>query len=90
VVETIRARAGEPASFADDGSAWSPDGTHLVQLTSKERNSWSAWSPDGTKIIFAYRSTTVVDQNAHLYEMNSDGSVLVQITKNDFWQLPSV
>jgi TolB protein len=32
-----------------------PDGTHLVQLTSKERNSWPAWSPDGTKIIFTYR-----------------------------------
>jgi TolB protein len=35
-----------------------PDGTHLVQLTSKERNSWPAWSPDGTQIIFAYRSST--------------------------------
>lgn len=64
-----------------------PDGTHLVQLTKKERNSWPAWSPDGTKIIFAYRSTTGVDQNAHLYEMNADGSGLVQVTKNDFWQL---
>jgi Tol biopolymer transport system component len=64
-----------------------PDGTHLVQLTSKERNSWPAWSPDGTKIIFAYRSTAGVDQNVHLYEMNADGSGLVQITKNDFWQL---
>jgi Tol biopolymer transport system component len=65
----------------------SPDSTHLVQLTSKERNSWPAWSPDGTKIIFAHRSTTEVDQNAHLYEMNADGSDLVQVTKNDFWQL---
>jgi TolB protein len=64
-----------------------PDGTHLAQLTTKERNSWPAWSPDGTKIIFAYRSTTGVDQNAHLYEMNADGSGLVQVTKNDFWQL---
>jgi Tol biopolymer transport system component len=65
----------------------SPDGTHLVQLTSKERNSWPAWSPDGTKIIFVYRSTTGQDQNAHLYEMNADGSGLVQITHNPFWQL---
>jgi TolB protein len=64
-----------------------PDGTHLVQLTSKERNSWPAWSPEGTKIIFAYRSTTAVDQNGHLYEMNVDGSGLVQVTKGDFWQL---
>jgi len=63
-----------------------PDGTHLVQLTTKERNSWPAWSPDGTKIIFVHRSTTEVDQNAHLYEMNADGSGLVQITRNDFWQ----
>jgi len=102
-----------PTSFADDGPAWSPDGTrilfqsfgafppgstpqlytifpdgtHLVQLTSKECNSWPAWSPDGTKIIFAHRSTTGVDQNAHLYEMNADGSSLVQVTRNDFWQL---
>src|SRR6266849_712956 len=64
-----------------------PDGMHLVQLTSKERNSWPTWSPDGTKIIFAHRSTTGVDQNAHLYEMNADGSGLVQVTKNEFWQL---
>ena len=64
-----------------------PDGTHQVQLTTKERNSWPAWSPDGTKIIFVHRSTTGVDQNAHLYEMNTDGSGLVQGTKGDFWQL---
>jgi Tol biopolymer transport system component len=64
-----------------------PDGTHLVQLTSTERNSWPAWSPDGTKIIFVHRSPTAVDQNAHLYEMNADGSGLVQVTRNDFWQL---
>jgi TolB protein len=64
-----------------------PDGTHLVQLTTNERNSWPAWSPDGTKIIFAHRSTTGMDQNAHLYEMNADGSGLVQVTKNEFWQL---
>ena len=38
------------------------------------------------KIIFVHRSTTEVDQNAHLYEMNADGSGLVQITRNDFWQ----
>jgi len=35
-----------------------PDGTHQVQLTTHERNTWPAWSPDGTKIIFAHRSTT--------------------------------
>jgi TolB protein len=64
-----------------------PDGTHLVQLTTHERNTWPAWSPDGTKIVFAHRSTTEVDQNAHLYEMNADGSGLVQVTKNDLWQL---
>jgi Tol biopolymer transport system component len=64
-----------------------PDGTHLVQLTTNERNSWPAWSPDGTKIIFAHRSTAGADQNAHLYVMNADGSGLVQITKNEFWQL---
>ncbi len=64
-----------------------PDGTHLIQLTSKERNTWPAWSPDGTKIIFAHRSTTGQDQNAHLYEMSADGSGLVQITRNEFWQL---
>lgn len=62
------------------------DGTHLVQLTTNERNYEPAWSPDGTKIIFAHRSTTGVDQNAHLYEMNADGSGLVQITRNPFWQ----
>ena len=45
-----------------------------------------AWSPDGTKIIFAHRSSTGADQNAHLYEMNADGSGLVQITRNPFWQ----
>jgi TolB protein len=65
----------------------SPDGTHQVQLTTNERNSWPAWSPDGTKIIFAHRSTAGQDQNAHLYEMNADGSGLVQITHNPFWQL---
>ena len=64
----------------------SPDGTHLVQLTTNERNSWPAWSPDGTRIIFAHRSTTGQDQNAHLYEMNADGSGLVQITRNEFGQ----
>jgi Tol biopolymer transport system component len=64
-----------------------PDGTHQVQLTSKERNTWPAWSPDGTKIIFAHRFTTGQDQNVHLYEMNADGSGLLQITKNAFWQL---
>ena len=63
-----------------------PDGTHLVQLTTNERNYEPAWSPDGTKIIFAHRSTTGADQNAHLYEMNADGSGLVQITRNPFWQ----
>jgi Tol biopolymer transport system component len=65
----------------------SPDGTHQVQLTTNERNSFPAWSPDGTKIIFVHRSTTGQDQNAHLYEMNADGSGLVQITRNAFWQL---
>jgi Tol biopolymer transport system component len=64
-----------------------PDGTHLVQLTTKERNSFPAYSPDGTKIIFAHRSLTGADQNAHLYEMNADGSGQVQITKGEFWQL---
>ena len=102
-----------PTSFADDGPAWSPDGTrilfqsfgafppgstpqlytifadgtHLVQVTTNEKNYEPAWSPDGTKIIFSHRSTTGVDQNAHLYEMNADGSSLVQVTRNDFWQL---
>jgi Tol biopolymer transport system component len=64
-----------------------PDGTHLVQLTTKERNSFPAYSPDGTKIIFVHRSLTGADQNAHLYEMNADGSGQVQITKGEFWQL---
>ena len=64
-----------------------PNGTHQVQLTTKERNTWPAWSPDGTKIIFAHRFTAGQDQNAHLYEMNLDGSGLVQVTKNEFWQL---
>jgi TolB protein len=64
-----------------------PDGTHLLQLTSNERNSWPAWSPDGTQIIFAHRSTTGADQNVHLYVMNADGSGLLQITHNPFWQL---
>jgi TolB protein len=67
-----------------------PDGTHLVQLTTNERNSWPAWSPDGTKIIFVHRSTTgatEADQNAHLYVMNADGSGLLQLTHNPFWQL---
>jgi Tol biopolymer transport system component/predicted small lipoprotein YifL len=64
-----------------------PDGTHLMQLTTNERNTWPAWSPDGTKIIFAHRSTTAADQNAHLYVMNADGSGLVQVTRNEFWQL---
>jgi len=64
-----------------------PDGTHQIQLTSKERNSWPAWSPDGTKIIFAHRATTGQDLNAHLYVMKADGSGLVQITRNEFWQL---
>ena len=63
-----------------------PDGMHLVQLTTNERNYEPAWSPDGTKIIFAHRSSTGADQNAHLYEMNADGSGLVQITRNPFWQ----
>jgi TolB protein len=63
-----------------------PDGTHLVQLTTNERNYEPAWSPDGTKMIFAHRSSRGVDQNAHLYEMNADGSGLVQITRNPFWQ----
>jgi TolB protein len=64
-----------------------PDGTHLVQLTTNERNSWPAWSPDGTKIIFVHRATTGQDLNAHLYEMNADGGGLIQITWNDLWQL---
>jgi len=64
-----------------------PDGTHLVQLTANERNSWPTWSPDGTKIIFVHRSTTGQDQNVHLYEMNADGSGLLQVTRNPFWQL---
>jgi TolB protein len=63
-----------------------PDGTHLVQVTTNERNYEPAWSPDGTKIVFAHRSSTGADQNAHLYEMNADGSGLVQITRNPFWQ----
>jgi TolB protein len=63
-----------------------PDGTHLVQLTTNERNYEPAWSPDGTKMIFAHRSSTGADQNAHVYEMNADGSGLVQITRNPFWQ----
>jgi TolB protein len=63
-----------------------PDGTHLVQLTTNERNYEPAWSPDGTKIVFAHRSSTGADQNAHLYEMNADGSGMVQITRNPFWQ----
>ncbi|MGZ3611239.1 MAG: hypothetical protein ACXVBU_14385 [Ktedonobacteraceae bacterium] len=62
------------------------DGTHLVQLTTSEKNYEPAWSPDGTKIIFSHRSTKGTDQNAHVYEMNADGSGLVQITRNPFWQ----
>jgi Tol biopolymer transport system component len=64
-----------------------PDGTHLVQLTTNDRNSWPAWSPDGTQIIFVHRSTSGADLNAHLYVMNADGSSLLQITHNPFWQL---
>lgn len=64
-----------------------PDGTHLLQLTTNERNSWPAWSPDGSQIIFVHRSTTEADQNAHIYVMNADGSGLLQITHNPFWQL---
>lgn len=55
-------------------------------MTTNERNYEPAWSPDGTKMIFAHRSSTGADQNAHLYEMNADGSGLVQITRNPFWQ----
>lgn len=67
-----------------------PDGTHLLQLTTNDRNSWPAWSPDGAQIIFVHRSTTgatEADLNAHLYVMNADGSGLLQITHNPFWQL---
>jgi TolB protein len=78
-------------SFPDDATPQLytilPDGTHLVQLTTNERNSWPAWSPDGTQILFAHRSSTGADQNAHLYVMNADGSGLLQITHNPFWQL---
>jgi Tol biopolymer transport system component len=63
-----------------------PDGTHLVQLTTNERNTYPAWSPDGTKIIFAHRSTTE-DSYGHIYQMNPDGSGLVQVTKNGLWQI---
>ena len=62
------------------------DGTHLLQVTTNEKNYEPAWSPDGTKIIFSHRSTRGADQNAHLYEMHADGSGLVQITRNPFWQ----
>jgi TolB protein len=62
------------------------DGTHLLQVTTNEKNYEPAWSPDGTKIIFSHRSTSGADQNAHLYEMHADGSGLVQITRNPLWQ----
>src|SRR2546426_1555907 len=61
------------------------DGSHPVQFTNPPlptsyTDNGPAWSPDGTKIVIAHRSTTGVDQNAHLYEMNADGSDLVQVT----------
>ena len=67
------------------------DGSHPVQFThpplpTSIADNSPAWSPDGTKMIFAHRSSMGADQNAHLYEMNADGSGLVQITGNPFWQ----
>jgi Tol biopolymer transport system component len=69
-----------------------PDGTHLRQITHYAPitgvvigTNGTRWSPDGRKIVFAHRdpNTTIGPDgqpHADLFEMNPDGSDVVQIT----------
>jgi TolB protein len=94
IVYSVAETPIRPEGWAWRESLWimQADGSHARQLTNPPlptsiADNSPAWSPDGTKIIFAHRSSTGADQNAHLYVMNADGSGLLQITHNPFWQL---
>jgi Tol biopolymer transport system component len=74
---------------------WSPDGKRILfqsfgSFPDGTTPRLYTILPDGTQIIFEHRSTTGAtgaDLNAHLSVMNADGSGLLQITHNPFWQL---
>jgi WD40-like Beta Propeller Repeat len=69
-----------------------PDGTHLRPITHYAPvlglvigTFGSRWSPDGTRLVFAHRDPTTTigpdgQTHADLFEMNPDGSDVVQIT----------
>ena len=63
-------------AFVSNQQIWvmNPDGSHLVQLTSKAADyQFLAWTPDGSKISFGAN----LDGSWNRYTINADGSNLV-------------
>jgi len=58
------------------------DGKNIKQLThDKARDIHPYWTPDGTKIIFSSTRDDLGD--FEIYEMHSDGSSIIRLTKSD-------
>src|SRR5512134_3033066 len=65
-----------PLSAAAEGFV---EAVGTAQITGLE-NTYPAWSPDGARIVF---ESTRDGPDADIFVMNSDGSNVVQLTRND-------
>jgi Tol biopolymer transport system component len=86
---------GSEIAFARDGDIWVISVETKVEhklVDDPVRAEWPAWSPDGQQLVFVtWRDDVLTERhvyrmvNTEIYQVNRDGSELVNLTHNPGW-----